>query len=66
MSRETAEVRPQLDSPVMPTKLPAVYLLASGRNGAFYAGVTSNLVHRVWQHRTHCVTGFTDRYQVTL
>ncbi len=44
---------------------PCVYLLANGRNGALYAGVTSNLVGRVWQHRVHASEGFTKRYGVT-
>lgn len=45
---------------------PAVYLLASGRNGTLYLGVTSNLVQRVWQHRTSAVDGFSARYDVHL
>ena len=44
---------------------PCVYLLASGRNGTLYAGVTSDLVARVWQHREHFVDGFSSRYGVT-
>jgi putative endonuclease len=28
-------------------------------------GVSSDLVGRVWQHRTHAVAGFTDRYGIT-
>jgi len=46
-------------------KQPCVYLLASSRNGTLYAGVTSNLVGRIWQHRTHAVDGFSNRYGVT-
>ncbi len=46
-------------------KQPAVYLLASKRNGTLYIGVTSNLVARTWQHREHLVEGFTHRYNVT-
>jgi len=46
-------------------KQPAVYILASSRNGTLYAGVTSSLVQRVWQHREHLAGGFTDRYGVT-
>jgi tetratricopeptide (TPR) repeat protein len=42
-----------------------VYLLASGRNGTLYCGVTSDLVQRVWEHREHLASGFTDRYDVT-
>ena len=44
---------------------PCVYLLASGRNGTLYIGVTSNLVGRTWQHREHVVDGFTKKYVVT-
>ncbi|WP_299962506.1 GIY-YIG nuclease family protein [uncultured Roseobacter sp.] len=32
--------------------------------GTLYIGVTSNLQHRIWQHRTHAATGFTDRYNL--
>jgi putative endonuclease len=39
-----------------------VYIIASRRNGTLYIGVTSNLVARVWQHKTKAVPGFTSRY----
>lgn len=45
-------------------KQPAIYLLASKRNGTLYIGVTSNLVQRIWQHRNDLVPGFTQRYKV--
>lgn len=45
---------------------PAVYMLASRRNGTPCTGVTGNLIERVWQHRNHLASGFTDRYDVTL
>ncbi|HFA3292598.1 TPA: GIY-YIG nuclease family protein, partial [Neisseria gonorrhoeae] len=32
---------------------PAVYILASQRNGTLYIGVTSDLVQRIYQHREH-------------
>jgi putative endonuclease len=38
---------------------PTLYLLASRRNGTLYAGVTSNLVARIHQHREALVRGFT-------
>ena len=41
---------------------PCVYLLASGRNGTLYIGVTSHLVQRIWQHRQGLVSGFSERY----
>ena len=43
-------------------KQPAAYLMASRRNGTLYAGVTANLVQRVWQHREGAADGFTKRY----
>lgn len=45
-------------------KQPAVYMLASKRNGTPYTGVTSNLVQRIWQHREGVVDGFSQRYAV--
>ncbi|HEX7891254.1 MAG TPA: GIY-YIG nuclease family protein [Ramlibacter sp.] len=48
----------------MHEKQPAVYILASQRNGTLYIGVTSNLVQRAWQHREAVTEGFTARYGV--
>lgn len=45
-------------------KQPVVYILASGKNGTLYIGVSSNLRARIWQHRNHEVTGFTSKYDV--
>ena len=45
-------------------KQPAVYILASERNGTLYVGVTSSLRHRIHQHREGLVEGFTKRYNV--
>lgn len=42
-------------------KQPAVYIIASRRNGTLYTGVTSDLVQRVWQHKEGSI-GFTARY----
>ena len=46
-------------------KQSAVYILATGKRGTLYIGVTSNLIARTWQHREHVVEGFTKRYDVT-
>ena len=52
-----------MDSEYM--KQPAVYILASSRNGPLYTGVTSNLVQRIWLHREHLVDGFSKEFKVT-
>ena len=43
----------------------ATYIMARGRNGTIYTGMTSNLPARVWRHKTHVWPGFTDRYGCT-
>jgi putative endonuclease len=45
-------------------KQPAIYILASKRNGTLYTGVTSDLVKRIWQHKNDVVPGFTQKYSV--
>ena len=45
-------------------RAPCVYVLASGHYGTLYIGVTSDLIGRLWQHRTGTVPGFTSRYGV--
>jgi len=43
-----------------------VYILASGRNGTLYVGVTGSLPHRVTQHRTGSGSKFAQKYAVHL
>jgi putative endonuclease len=45
-------------------KQPAVYILASKRNGNLYIGVPSDLVKRIWEHKNDLVDGFTKRYGI--
>jgi len=41
-----------------------VYLMASRKGGTLYVGVTSDLIKRVYQHKTKATSGFTSRYDV--
>ena len=41
-----------------------VYILASKRNGTLYVGVTSNLIKRIYEHKTNAIKGFTQDYNV--
>jgi len=45
---------------------PAVYILASKRNGTLYVGVTGDLASRVSIHQQNLADGFTKRYDVHL
>jgi putative endonuclease len=38
------------------------YLMTNRRDGILYAGVTSNLPRRAYEHRAGLVAGFTKRY----
>lgn len=48
----------------MRNREPCVYLLASGKHGTLYIGVTSDLPARLHQHRTGAIEGFTRRYGI--
>jgi putative endonuclease len=41
-----------------------VYLLSSKPYGTLYAGVTTDLARRVWEHKGKAVPGFTEKYGV--
>ena len=45
-----------------PMKAGFVYIMASGRYGTLYIGVTSDLPKRVWEHRNGVIAGFTRKY----
>ncbi|HLX11497.1 MAG TPA: GIY-YIG nuclease family protein [Bacteroidota bacterium] len=48
----------------MLTRTYFVYILASGRNGTLYIGVTDNLVRRMIEHREKAAEGFTQKYSI--
>ena len=39
-----------------------VYFMTNKNNTVIYVGVTSNLLKRVYQHKTKAYKGFTDKY----
>ena len=41
-----------------------VYIMASRQNGTLYAGSTSDLIKRVWEHKNNLILGFTAKYNV--
>ncbi len=43
-------------------KQTCVYILTNKKEGVLYVGVTSNLVQRIWQHKSNQVEGFTQKY----
>jgi len=46
------------------SKRPCTYILANGKNGTLYIGVTSNLIQRIWKHKNNQFQGFTEKYHV--
>ncbi|MBI5454361.1 MAG: GIY-YIG nuclease family protein [Deltaproteobacteria bacterium] len=41
-----------------------VYILASGRIGTLYIGVTNDIIRRVYEHKDNLIEGFTRKYAV--
>ena len=40
------------------SRQPAVYIMASNRNGTLYISVARHLAKRVWEHKNDLVEGF--------
>jgi putative endonuclease len=43
-----------------------VYILASGKNGTLYVGVTSDLIKRISEHKAEIYDGFSKKYNTHL
>jgi len=41
-----------------------VYILASKNNRTLYTCITSNLIKRIWEHKSKVISGFTSKYNV--
>lgn len=41
-----------------------IYILTNEYNTAFYVGVTSDLVKRIFEHKNKFVDGFTKKYNI--
>jgi len=48
----------------MRTRNGYVYLMTNKRDTVIYAGVTSNLIKRIYEHREGLVDGFTKKYNI--
>ncbi|MFA5360139.1 MAG: GIY-YIG nuclease family protein [Patescibacteria group bacterium] len=45
-------------------KLSYLYIIASGKNGTLYIGITANLQNRINEHKQGLVEGFTKKYNI--
>jgi putative endonuclease len=43
-------------------KQPAIYIMSNKENGTLYIGVTSDLVKRIYEHKSNIACDFTKRY----
>ena len=41
-----------------------IYLLSNKHNNVLYTGVTSDLIRRIYEHKSKLVKGFTQKYNV--
>ena len=55
-----------MDEASLVEKQPAIYILASHRNGTLSIGVTNDPIRRAWEHKQGEVEGFTKQYKIHL
>ena len=48
----------------MQNKQGYVYIITNKNNTTLYIGVTSNITKRIWEHKNHVVSGFSDKYNL--
>ena len=48
----------------MSDKIGYVYIMFNKKHGTLYTGVTSDLVKRVYQHKSKMIKGFTEKYGI--
>ena len=41
-----------------------VYILTNKINTTFYIGVTSDIIKRMWEHKSECIAGFSQKYKL--
>lgn len=49
----------------MNNKCGYIYIITNYNNTTVYIGVTSNLVRRIYQHKSKCVDGFSKKYNLS-
>jgi len=49
----------------MRTKQYFIYIMTNKLNTALYAGLTNDLIRRIYEHKNKLIRGFTSKYNVT-
>ena len=49
----------------MNNKCGYIYIITNYNNATVYIGVTSNLVQRIYRHKSKCVDGFSKKYNLS-
>ncbi len=43
-----------------------IYIITSKKNGTLYIGVTNNLARRIYEHKQQKISGFTQKYNLSI